>query len=67
MNAFHPDPDALLSVKKVAERLAVSPSTVRRLHDDGTLPGVKPRRRRLWPASEVQRYIARLQGMAVTS
>lgn len=57
---------ALLDVRQVAERLGISPSTVRRLWDAGDLPAVKVRRRRLWAATEVDAYVRRLQGKAVT-
>lgn len=50
-------PETVLSIEEVAERLKVSRSLVYRAIGDGKLKSIRIGKRRLIPASEVQRLI----------
>ena len=52
---------ALLSVSTAAQLLDVSPRTIRRRIDDGTLPAVRDHDRTMIRADELRDYIDRLE------
>ena len=56
------DPDAVLTVAEVAERLRIGRTAVYALLRAGELSGYRQGRRRLFAASEVRRYRARIAG-----
>ena len=58
----HQEQDQLLTQEEVAQRLAVSESTVKRLRSSGKLPSVTVGERSArWKQSTVNAYIARLR------
>jgi excisionase family DNA binding protein len=53
----------LMTLKEFAKHIGVSYSTVRRMVADKTVRVVKPRRRAMIPASEVDKYTFPLDGV----
>ncbi len=54
----------LMTLKEFAKHIGVSYSTVRRMVADKTVLVVKPRRRAMIPASEVEKYTFPVDGVS---
>ncbi len=67
--AGKPQPERLLNIKEVAERLNVSSRTVRRMvqHRDLPQPVCLGRRTKRWPSEAISTYLKRLTARSLSN